>query len=211
MIQKPVINASWFSSHEYCEWKWYLENVLKEEVPITKAMVIGKEIHKVKEDKFREVAIPATEEEFLKSKIYTITKELYLRREFDNFILVGKIDELGVDENNLYVIDDKPRAKPYPGPKRQVWAYCILINELIKDKYPEHSNKKIFSILRDRDYNMEVWKEEFTEVHRKEVLDAIDRMISLFKKEIKPIANNIPAKCRGCILHKKNSCEFSCG
>ena len=45
MLQKPKINASWLSSHEYCEWKWYLENVLKEKVPITESMIIGKIIH----------------------------------------------------------------------------------------------------------------------------------------------------------------------
>lgn len=211
MIEKPVINASWLSSHEYCEWKWYLENVMKEKVPATRDMAIGKEIHQNKEDKFKEVAIPTTAEEFLKSKFYTITKEIYLRKEFDDFILVGKIDELGVDINNLYVIDDKPRAKPYLGTKRQIWAYCILINEFVKEKYPEHLNKKVLAILRDRDSNKEVWKEEFIEDNKKDVLNVIKRMIFLFRQEIEPIANNISAKCGACILHKMNACKFSCG
>jgi len=211
MLQKPQINASWFGSHEYCEWKWYLENVLKEKVPITRSMAIGKEIHQIKEDKFKEVAIPSTPKEFLESKFYTITKEILLRKEFNDFILVGKIDELGVDADSLYVIDDKPRAKPYLGPKRQIWAYCILINEFVKENHPKHSGKKIISILRDRDTNEEVWKEEFSEDNQKEVLDVIDRMLSLFRKEIEPEANIIPAKCRACILHKNNTCKFSCG
>ena len=211
MLQKPTINASWLGSHDYCEWKWYLENVLKEEVPITKSMVIGKEIHQNKEDRFKEVAIPTTAEEFLKSKFYTITKEIYLKKEFDNFILVGKIDELGVDINCLYVIDDKPKAKPYMGTKRQIWAYCILINGFIKENYPEHLNKKILAVLRNRDSDMEVWKEEFNEYNKKEVLGVIERMLSLFRKEIEPVANTTPGKCRACILHKNNNCEFSCG
>ena len=87
----------------------------------------------------------------------------------------------------------------------------MLINEFVKENYPEHSNKKILAVLRDRDYNKEVWKEEFNDNNKKEVLDIIERMLSLFRKEIKPIANTVPGKCRACILHKNNSCEFSCG
>src|SRR3989344_1523270 len=200
MTEKPTIKASWLGSHEYCEYKWYLENILKEEMPIVRAMVVGKEIHKVKENEFRKVAKPTTPKEFLESKFYTITKEIYLKKEFDNFILIGKIDELGVDINNLYVIDDKPKARPWPGTKLQIWAYCMLINEFVKENYPEYSNKKILAVLRDRDYNKEVWKEEFNDENKKEVLDIIERMLSLFRKETKPIANNVPGKCRACIF-----------
>jgi len=211
MLQKPKINASWLSSHEYCEWKWYLENVLKEKVPITESMIIGKIIHQYKEDKFKEAAIPTTAEQFLESRIYTITKEIYLKKEFDDFILVGRIDELGVDINSLYIIDDKPIAKSYLGPKRQIWAYCILINEFVKENYPKHLNKKVLAVLRNRDTHKEIYKEEFNEKHKKEVLSIIERMLYLFRKEIEPVANIIPGKCRACILHKNNNCKFSCG
>ncbi len=204
MLEKTPINASWLGSHEYCEWKWYLENVLKEKVPITQSMIVGKNIHQEKEDKFKEVAVPTTPEEFLKSKVYTITKEMYLKEEFDDFILKGKIDELGVDTNNLYVIDDKPRAKPYLGVKRQIWAYCILIKEFVNKNYPEHSNKKVLAILRDRDSNVEIWKEEFNEENLNEVFSVINRMLLLFKKEINPEHNNYSYKCKACVLHKKN-------
>ena len=211
MIQKPTIKASWLGSHEYCEYKWYLENVLKEEMPIVKAMVVGKEIHQIKEDEFRKVAKPTTPKEFLESKFYTITKEISLKKEFEDFILLGKIDELGVDANNLYVIDDKPKAKPWLGTKRQIWAYCILVKEFVKENYPEYSNKKIFAILRNRDSNIEVWKEEFNENNVIDVFNVISRMLSLFKKETEPIPNKIPGKCRACVLHKNNKCESSCG
>ena len=138
-MEKPVIKASWFGSHDYCEYKWYLENVLKEEAPILKTMIVGKEIHQIKEYEFRKIASPATMKEFLDSKKYTITKEISLRKEFSEFILVGRLDELAVDENYIYVIDDKPKAKLWLGNKRQIWAYCILVKDLIKNKYPQHA------------------------------------------------------------------------
>ena len=92
MTEKPTIKASWLGSHEYCEYKWYLENIMKEEIPIVRAMIVGKHIHKVKEDEFRKVAKPTTPKEFLESKFYTITKEIGLKKEFDNFVLIGKIE-----------------------------------------------------------------------------------------------------------------------
>ena len=210
MPEKPIIKASWLGSQEYCEYKWYLENVLKEEIPIVKAMAAGTKIHQIKEDEFRKAAKPTTAKKFLESKFYTITKEISFKKEFDNFILSGKIDELGVDANNLYVIDDKPRAKPWLGTKRQIWAYCILVREFIKESYPEHLNKKIFAVLRDRDSNKEVWNKEFEENDIVDVFHAISRMVRLFNKEINPIPNEIPAKCSACVLHKQEKCEFSC-
>jgi len=211
ITEKPTIKASWLGSHEYCEYKWYLENVLKEDIPIVRAMIIGKEVHKIKEDEFKKVAKPTTPKEFLKSKLYTITKEITLEKEFNNFILVGKIDELGVDVDYLYVIDDKPRAKPYLGTKRQIWAYCILVKEFIREDYPEYLNKKIFAILRDRDSDNEVWKEEFSKNNVIDVLNIISRMLFLIKGKSEPIPNDIPGKCRACVLHKQEKCSFSCG
>ena len=46
---------------------------------------------------------------------------------------------------------------------------------------------------------------------RPDVFNVINRMLSLFNKETEPIPNNIPGKCRACVLHKQEKCEFSCG
>jgi len=210
-MEKPVIKASWFGSHDYCEYKWYLENVLKEEAPILKTMIVGKEIHQIKEYEFRKIASPATMKEFLDSKKYTITKEISLRKEFSEFILVGRLDELAVDENYIYVIDDKPKAKLWLGNKRQIWAYCILVKDLIKNKYPQHANKTILAVLRDRDFDKEVWNKKFEESDIIEVISTVYRILMLLKKKIETIPNKIPGKCRACVLHKNKRCEFSSG
>ena len=86
-----------------------------------------------------------------------------------------------------------------------------MINEFVKENYPKHLNKKVLAVLRNRDTHKEIYKEEFNEKHKKEVLSIIERMLYLFRKEIEPVANIIPGKCRACILHKNNNCKFSCG
>ncbi|MBI2653590.1 CRISPR-associated protein Cas4 [Candidatus Woesearchaeota archaeon] len=199
------IKASWLNDHEYCEYKWYFQNVLGEEIPKTTAMIRGNEIHEKKESEFLKVAVPTTKEEFLKSTKYTITKEIPLKKEFEDFVLLGVIDELGIDANNVYVIDDKPRAKPYMGARRQVWAYCLLFESNFK------INKKIYSIIRDRDTNTEVWREEYTEDNKKSVLEVIGRIKKLLRKEVKPKTCEIPAKCNACILHQTKRCKYSVG
>jgi len=46
-------------------------------------------------------------------------------------------------------LNDKPKAKPWPGTKRQIWAYCILVKEFVRENYPEHLNKRILAVLRN--------------------------------------------------------------
>lgn len=206
-----TISASWLNEHDYCEYKFYRRYVLKEEIPRTQAMAIGHNIHAEKEEKFLEVATPATMEEFLASTRYTITKEIRLEHEFDDsaiegILLKGKIDELAIDANNVYVIDDKPNASPYPGTLRQLWAYCILF----KKNYPQ-VKKTVLAVLRDRDAETEVWKKPFFNENNIEVQRTLLRIKMLFKGSVEPVPNTVPGKCRACILHKLGRCEYSVG
>ena len=200
------ISASWLNDHDYCEYKFYRKHVLKEEIPRTSAMVVGSKVHEQKEEKFLEIATQSTMDEFLDSKKYTITKELYLEHIFDDFVLKGKIDEIGIDENNVYIIDDKPNAKPYEGTLRQIWAYCTLF----KKNYPG-VNKTLLGVLRDRDTNIEVWKKPFLSKDSFDVHRALLRIKLLFKGYATPLPNTVPQKCGACILHKLNRCEYSLG
>jgi CRISPR-associated protein Cas4 len=205
MNNKLVIKASGFGTHDYCEWKWYLENVLGEEIPTTKEMTKGALVHQEKEDKFLEVATPTTVEKFLASTKYTLTKEIPLKKEFEELLLVGKIDELAVDKGNVYVIDDKPNAHPWLGTKRQIWAYCLLF----KGNFPK-IHKRIIAILRDRDTDAEVWQKDFDAADEKEILAVMERMTKLFRKEIEPVPCSYPNKCKACVLHKEGKCKHSC-
>ena len=200
------ISASWLGEHDYCEYKFYRKHVLKEEIPITEAMVVGTKVHSEKEEKFLEVATEATMEKFLASEKYTITKELRLEHNFDDLLLKGKIDELAVDANTVYVIDDKPRAHPYPGTLRQLWAYCILF----KRNFPD-VQKKILAVLRDRDSDLEVWNDEFTVKQGFEVHRVLLRIKLLFKGAVTPVPSTVPGKCRACVLHKLGRCKYSVG
>ncbi len=200
------INSSWLNSHDYCEYKFHRQYVLKEYIPRTKAMVVGSAKHELKEEKFLEVATPTTMEDFLASTSYTITKEIRLQSEFDDFLLVGKIDELGVDANNIYIIDDKPKAKPYQGTLRQLWAYSILFRK----NFPQ-VNKKIFTVIRDRDFDRTVWTKMFSDDNEKNLFEVFNRIMLLFQGKITPEPTTNPNRCNACILHKLDRCKFSSG
>ncbi len=198
------INCSWLTEIDYCEYKFYRKYVLKEEIPRTEAMIRGSFVHSAKEEKFLEVAEEATMEDLLASTKYTITKELKLGHEFDDFLLKGKIDELAVDADNIYIIDDKPRAKPYPGTQRQIWSYCILF----KKNFPA-INKTVHAVLRDRDSDMEVWTLPFADEHGIEVMRILFRIKRLFEGRTSPIPTTNPGRCKACILHKLQRCSYS--
>ena len=74
-----------------------------------------------------------------------------------------------------------------------------------------HVNKKVVAILRDRDSDTEVWKKDFAKEDEHDVGSTIQRMAGLFQGKEKPVPNKNPGKCRACVLHKTNSCEFSVG
>lgn len=204
MDSKIVIRASWLGQLDYCEYRWFLENVKGVQVPKTFAMSKGILVHKKKEDAFKEIAVETTVDQFLKSKEYTITKEIQLRHEFEEFILVGKLDELGIDSTTFYVIDDKPKAFPWPGTKMQLWAYALLIENSFQEK-----RDSIRCILRDRDTNREVWDEPFTDDTRKTVYDALLRIKALYDQQTDPTSTENPNKCRSCVMHTNQKCERS--
>ncbi len=199
------IYASWLSAHGYCEYKFYLQYVEGVEVPRTVEMQTGSEIHESKEEDFLKEAEPATLEEFLNSTKYTITKEVFLQTKFENNFLMGKVDEIGIDKEAIYIIEDKPRARAYDGVKNQIYAYCYLFKRNFSDKTP----KPIYAILRDRDSNIEVWKEAFTLKNEFILQNNLNRIKKILKKEIDPIPTDNQKKCMACIMHKLNLCKHS--
>ena len=56
-----------------------------------------------------------------------------------------------------------------------------------------------------------IGKEEFSKNNVIDVLNIISRMLFLIKGKSEPIPNDIPGKCRACVLHKQEKCSFSCG
>src|SRR3989344_6360325 len=116
-MKSLVIGASWFLTHGYCEYKTYLERVLHVVVPETEAMVAGSFIHKNKEEAFLKEADIGTWDEFLKSEQLTITKEVALQKNIGDVLLMGIIDEVAIDKDSIYIIEDKPRAYPFSSVK----------------------------------------------------------------------------------------------
>ena len=198
------ILASWFVSHGYCEYKFYLQYVEKIPIPKTKEMELGTKVHEEKEQKFLEVATPTTWEEFLVSKEYTISKEVMLYTKFENNLLIGQVDEIGVDKNGIYIIEDKPNARPFNSVKNQIYAYCYLF----KRNFSEKTAKPIYGILRDRDTNKEVWREPYSLKSESFLIKNINRIKKIVRKEEQPIPTDNPNKCASCIMHKLSLCKY---
>jgi len=196
-----VIGASWLATHEYCEYKLYLDKILKIRVPESEEMVIGRLIHQEKEGEFLKWAEPGTWEEFLKAEELTIAREVALKKQIGNTIISGVIDEIAIDKDFIYIIDDKPNAFPFNTVKKQLSAYCYLFKENFS------SSKKLFAVLRDRDRKMVVWQKEYDGKLEEEFFIAFHRIRKIILLEEEPIATDNPNKCLKCRFNKV--CEKS--
>ena len=125
-----VIGASWFLVHDYCEYKVYLQKVLRIHVPETEAMTEGLLVHQIKEEEFIKEAELGTWEELLSAEQLTITREVFLQKNIGDVVLLGKVDEIASDKDAIYIIEDKPRAYPFSSVKRQIAAYCFLFKDV---------------------------------------------------------------------------------
>ena len=196
-----VIGASWFAIHGYCEYKLYLDKILKIKIPETEEMVLGSYVHKEKEEEFLKKAEIGTWEEFLKAEKLTIAKEVALKKQIGDTILLGIIDEIAIDKDFIYIIDDKPNAFPFNSIKKQLSAYCYLFKENFE------SNKRLFAALRDRDKNVIVWQEEYEKELEKDFLSAFHRIRKIILREEEPIPTNNANKCFKCRFNR--TCEKS--
>ncbi len=204
-MDKNYISASWFTTLDYCEYKFFMDQVLGIKAPRTYDMVKGTEIHEAKEQEFKKEAEPIVWEDFLKSKEYVITKEVNLKVKYENITLLGRVDEIGSDANGIYIIDDKPKAKPYDGVKNQLFFYCYVFKRSFSDK----TAKPIYAVLRDRDSDEEVWREQFNLNNEFMLVNKINRVKKIMSREIEPISTDNPNKCRACIMHQRGLCKFS--
>jgi len=200
-----IISASWFTSHGYCEYKFFLEKVIKIEVPRTQEMIYGSKIHKDKEEIFLEKAEEITWKQFLEAETPIITKEVEFEKQFGDVLLLGRVDEIKSDSSGIYILDDKPNPKPYISNKLQLYAYCLLFKETFKDLL----NKPIFSILRNRDTNEIVWSQKFDKNQENEFFEAFHRLRSILLKKEEPIPTTNPNKCNACVYNKLKLCDRS--
>jgi len=200
-MKSLVIGASWFLTHGYCEYKTYLERVLHVVVPETEAMVAGSFIHKNKEEAFLKEADIGTWDEFLKSEQLTITKEVALQKNIGDVLLMGIIDEVAIDKDSIYIIEDKPRAYPFSSVKRQIAAYCYLF----KEHFP--SSKNLVGVLRNRDSDKIVWQHEYNKEIENDFLLVFHRLRRILLCEEEPIPTENHNKCKMCRFNK--ICEYS--
>lgn len=204
MVENPVvIGASWFQEASFCEQKLYLNKVKKLPLIQTAAMAKGASIHEGKYEDFAKSAVPTTWEDFFKSDELVTSREVELQHISNNVVLLGRIDEVGCDKDGIYIIDDKPNDYAYIGVRKQIWAYCHLLENNFKDLI----NKPIYAVLKNRDDGSIVWKERFTGAHKEQFLLAMLRLRDVLSENRKPEPTKNPNKCAVCQYNKV--CEFS--
>ena len=204
-MQTPtvVIGASWFQEASFCEQKLYLSKVKKLPLVETKAMIGGTLIHEGKYEEFAKSAVPTTWEEFFKSEQLVTSREVELQHISNNVVLLGRIDELSCDKDGIYVVDDKPSDYAHIGVRKQLWAYCHLLENNFKDLI----SKPIYAVLKNRDDGSIIWKEKFTGTHKEQFLLAMLRLREVLTENRKPEPTKNPNKCAACQYNKV--CEFS--
>ncbi len=201
--QFVVIGASWFQEASFCEQKLYLSKVRKLPLVQTEEMIKGSEIHEGKYEDFVKAAVPVTWEEFFKSEKLVTSREVELQHISNNVVLLGRIDELGCDRDGVYVTDDKPNDYAYIGTRKQIWAYC----HLLENNFKELIQKPIYAVLKNRDNGSVVWKEKFTGAHEGQFLLAMLRLRDVLSEKRKPEPTKNQNKCKVCQYNKV--CEFS--
>lgn len=201
-----VIGASWFSQASFCEQKLYLSKVKKIPLVKTGEMSKGILVHEEKYDDFAMHAEPTTWEEFFNSKELATSREVELSHTGNDVLLLGRIDELSCDKDGIYVIDDKPNDYAYIGVRKQVWAYCHLVESNFRELI-EKVQKPLYAVLKNRDSGEVVWKEKYAGAHKEQFLLAMLRLKDVLAGKRKPEPTKNPNKCAACQYNKV--CEFS--
>ena len=201
--QTVVIGASWFQEASFCEQKLYLSKVKKLPLVQTHAMIKGAQIHEGKYEDFAKSAEPTTWEEFFKSDVLVTSREVELQHISNNVVLLGRIDELSCDKDGIYVIDDKPSVYAYIGERKQIWAYC----HLLENNFRNLIQKPIYAVLKNRDDGSIIWQERYTGAHNEQFLLALMRLRDVLSEQRKPEPTKNPKKCTVCQYNKV--CEFS--
>jgi len=133
-------------------------------------------------------------------------REIFVKS--DTYGIIGKIDEILISPEGIFIIDDKPTDFAYLSDKSQARAYAICI----RDEYENiilSNNLKVFSVIRNRDSGDTIWSEELTDAVKSETLERIERIRKLAKGEIAFIPTRNPNKCRVCQYHKAKVCDKS--
>jgi len=111
-------------------------------------------------------------------------------------LLIGRIDELHINNIGIFVVDYKPLAKngePYNTDKKQTIAYCYTINKM----FPEN-NKNIYAIIAEREQGNWVWKFRPSEFNFKKIEEFTYNLKELIAGLRKPKLPNNPNRCNGC-------------
>jgi CRISPR-associated protein Cas4 len=186
------IKISMLTQQAWCELQLYKEVIEGQKRRETKDMKIGTEQHDDKYEEFLEVSVPTTPEEFFGQRI-GLSREWMVRSE--ELKAVGIIDELKLDGNNIIITDDKKKAYPHWGYKKQLYGYALLLKlcygNLLNDR-------DIMVALRETQSGQVTWTQKFDEDNEKEAMESIQRIKDMFAGKREPEPTSKSWKCKTC-------------
>jgi len=221
--KKKLIPISQLGSLLTCEYRIYLKYVVKAREKITKAITKGKETHEKLDKKHKEVvndykekvkkiikSDKPIEEKTKEIKELEKPEELNYKREFTvkGKDLMGRIDEIQFNEDNITVIDDKKHTSVFDSDKVQVFAYIMTYIEEYEDEINKKYPNGVKFIAKVRSYTTDdiIFEQEYDEESRQLVRATIERYNKVINEKVDPKPTTVAAVCRSCSL--KDGCKY---
>jgi len=201
---KPELNISSIASLKFCEQSFYLQTVMGLKLT-SKEMVNGLQKHEELLQKHLEKAeLELTIEQALQKAIVEkqvlSVRELPLKAVFNNYLLKGRIDEVLITPEKVFIIDDKPKSKVFDSHKAQLYGYALLFKKALNPA------QHIFIALRDWNSQTIYWEQAFKQEHALIVENLVMRALQILNGS-KPMPTSNANHCKNCVF--KTICKHS--
>ncbi len=193
------ITPSSINLFEYCEVQFYLVKKLGIKPKKTNSLFQGEIVHEKLEKEIVTTGISLRDNlplAFSGKISKVIEREVPVYSE--KLQMIGKIDEVQIEEGVIRIIEDKP-GRLNESHKLQAIVYGVLFREMFGD-YP------IEVMVRDRDSGRIKWRTKLTKTDIARAMGVIGKMREILEGKKKPKPTNNPKKCAKCGVNY--ACEF---
>lgn len=198
---------SWLEDQGYCEYKLCLK-CRGEFAPDSDDSIAGVERHAEIQAAHDEVAEPveSVSEAVAQAVGFGCSSsisECYIQ----GVRLSGKVDEIQIAPDTVYVIDNKPRSGdgiPYHSQQRQALGYAVAWSQ----SYPYYYHAgKIVAVIRDRDTMEWLWEKILDDDAIRKIDEELDWIQQILQNPELARDTGYESKCRKCRYHSNRLCD----
>lgn len=192
------IPIHWLHTQAFCEYEIFLSAVrlIPDPNPHREDIEEGKLAHNILLAQHNAVALPTDKSIEELAHDATITKASSIIREVlvIGERMVGRIDEVELTPDGIYVIEDKPRhlRDPFISEKRQAQGYAMVFREVHAVVCP------IIAVIRDRDTQDWLWQKPLDNEDMRAVNESLDRIIGILTGSWEAVPTRNENKCHYC-------------